>query len=785
MIDLLPAAVKLAAAGKPIFPLEPGGKRPLGRLAKHGCHDATTSLDTVRAWWLEAPEANIGMATGDPSGIVVVDLDGTEGLRAWEALLVGRDPVRTLTTETGRGGRHLFFKDPGDGAIRNTAGKLGKCIDTRGTGGYIVVPPSRTENPYRWLNRDPVAPMPAWLLEALEDQPEAEPATRQPDDRDWTYLQPYARKALDNEVESVASAPKGSRNHTLNQAAFNLGQFIAAGALDRHTVEVELGFAAGTAGLSAGEIRKTIISGINAGEKHPREVPEGSHSRSRPNSDITTKNDDEKPEIDAKDGDLARVAEAAWQALIQDNEPVRMVTFAGRPHRIECNDGQPIPMALTEDRMRYEAARSAQWYKLTGSDQNRSPAMPPMAVIKDLLASPAYPLPHLDAVVTSPVFDKHGTLLASPGYHDSGKVYVWLDEEFSMPEVPSRPDRLDLERARELIEVELVSDFPFTGDAERAHAIAVLLLPFARGLIDGPSPMHLLEKPSPGTGATLLAEALTFPALGAWIAPMTEGRDEDEWRKRITASLARSPRVILIDNVARRLEAASLAAVLTVNTWEDRILGRSEVGRYAVRCCWIATGNNPVLSDEIARRTVRIRLDARQDQPWLREGFQHPDLRAWVSDHRGDLCWAACTMIRAWVAEGRPAPADLPVFGMFEDWSRVIGGILQCAGIPGFLGNLAEFYETTDQEGAAIRAFLHQWWDSRGVEIATTTDLLPLAENVDGMPVTSSTDRGRKTQLGRLLGKQRDRRYVLSDSLTVKIDKHGTRHRAGYRLIQC
>ena len=79
-------------------------------------------------------------------------------------------------------------------------------------------------------------------------------------------------------------------------------------------------------------------------------------------------------------------------------------------------------------------------------------------------------------------------------------------------------------------------------------------------LIDGPTPLHLIEKPSPGTGAGLLADMLTYPFLGRPVSVMAEGRDEDEWRKRITAKLITAGTFILIDNVGNRLDSSALSA---------------------------------------------------------------------------------------------------------------------------------------------------------------------------------------------------------------------------------
>jgi putative DNA primase/helicase len=163
--------------------------------------------------------------------------------------------------------------------------------------------------------------------------------------------------------------------------------------------------------------------------------------------------------------------------------------------------------------------------------------------------------------------------------------------------------------------------------ASKAHALAAMLLPFVRDLIVGPTPLHLLEAPTPGTGKGLLADVICIPATGRGATVMAEGQNDEEWRKRITASLIKGPVFILLDNLRRRLTSGSLAAALTSVTWEDRRLGVSEIITAPNRAVWLATGNNVALSDEIARRTVLIRLDAKIDMPWKRTVFRHSDLK--------------------------------------------------------------------------------------------------------------------------------------------------------------
>jgi KaiC/GvpD/RAD55 family RecA-like ATPase len=101
------------------------------------------------------------------------------------------------------------------------------------------------------------------------DKPEPVPPPAQPGRRPTDF---YAARALDLEVENVETAAEGTRNHTLNIAAFNLGQFVAVGVLDEREVAGQLEAAALRAGLGQTETRNTIASGLKAGAEHPRVV---------------------------------------------------------------------------------------------------------------------------------------------------------------------------------------------------------------------------------------------------------------------------------------------------------------------------------------------------------------------------------------------------------------------------------------------------------------------------------------------------------------------------------
>jgi len=478
------------------------------------------------------------------------------------------------------------------------------------------------------------------------------------------------------------------------------------------------------------------------------------------------------PVIYASDQVLPEVTRQSWAALSRRNDPPRLFRHGGVPVRLERDEADaPVLRELSIDRLRHELARAANW-RARKKDHDKwieVPAKPPVDVVRDVLATPEPPLPVLARIVEGPILGADGTLHMGAGYHPSARVYHAPAKGFLVPDVPHDPTPEDVRAAVDVI-LDPICDFPFVDAADRAHAVALLLLPFVHDLIDGPTPNHLIEAPTPGCGKGLLAEVLLIPAVGKHPGVVAWTSDDDELRKRITAQLCEGRTAILFDNVTRCLESGVLAAALTAVIWEDRVLGRSEIVRVPVRCAWVTTGNNPTMSTEIARRSVRIRLDPRMDRPWLRSDsdFKHPDLRLWAHEHRGRLIWAALTLARAWLAAGKPHPKQRPL-GSYEKWTAVVGGMLEHAGIPGFLANLNEFYELADHEGATWRNFVDAWWDRFREDEVGTSELFPLALEMDGFDLGKGSEQSQRTAFGKQLGKQRDR--VIGDHRVVLAGK--------------
>ena len=259
MVRMMSAALAFAEHGWAVFPLKVGEKVPA---TKHGVKDATTEKSQIVAWWSKA-EWNIGVACGEPSGIFVLDVDGEEGMNSLVGL--GHGFPTTLAQTTPSGGVHFVFRHAA--GLGNSAGKIGPKLDTRGDGGYIVVAPSQVAGkPYRWMGKNPVQPIPGWLLTLLR------PPKRTPKPVRKADMGGYAGKVATIELNRVETAPEGTRNDTLNRAAFALGTLVGAGLLGVEDVRARLVDAALTCGLPEHEARTTVDRALEDGQKHPRQV---------------------------------------------------------------------------------------------------------------------------------------------------------------------------------------------------------------------------------------------------------------------------------------------------------------------------------------------------------------------------------------------------------------------------------------------------------------------------------------------------------------------------------
>lgn len=161
------------------IPIPVKGKKPV--LPRWQTTTAQTALRKVEHAVEQGLADNIGILTGAPSGVVVVDIDVSRGgLEFWNTLLQEHDLPETFTVKTPSGGRHVYFDyDDRTSILRNATAAIKKAgIDFKTSGGQVVFPGSQNHETgvsydiIGGYNEDTdevsIAAMPDWLFQLLQ-----------------------------------------------------------------------------------------------------------------------------------------------------------------------------------------------------------------------------------------------------------------------------------------------------------------------------------------------------------------------------------------------------------------------------------------------------------------------------------------------------------------------------------------------------------------------------------------------------------------------------------------
>lgn len=315
------AALDYARRGMAVIPCSPVNKRPLlpkidGEAKTGGLKRASTSEEVIDTWWKKWPKAMIGMPMGEKAGAFVVDLDlgdpvliagaaYLDRLREWMRSELGEElPPDVPIVETGSGGYHLWFAweaahpvgnrgnlikalaiEPAEGTKAADGGAAKAAhIDVRGEGGYVIVPPSvRADGRAYSFAQGAILELPACppkllaliakeqLSQATPAPGAARPQSKAPSLSADDAVRRYALAGLDAELQKVRQAVAGTRNETLNEAGFKIGQLVGAGVLSEMVAIVSLDdIASGWPDLQKSQ--DTIRRAIADGRAQPRDL---------------------------------------------------------------------------------------------------------------------------------------------------------------------------------------------------------------------------------------------------------------------------------------------------------------------------------------------------------------------------------------------------------------------------------------------------------------------------------------------------------------------------------
>ena len=740
----------------------------------------TQDINQIDQWLKRWPKMNVGIVTGYPSGVVVLDVDGPEGEESLRKLEAEHGPLPdTWEALTGGGGRHIFFKCPANVSELKNAVKFLPGLDIRADGGQVVAPGSLHSSGayYQWeLSSHPaeteLAEMPAWLFAVIRDYSQGGAGKRK--------KYPKEGPILDGQRNDYLAHFAGK----LRRIGCSEGVLLAA-LLAENEARCQ-------PPLPDDEVKGIAKSISRYPPGDPKSSPEEDFEEAL--SEVEGA-DRDLPVVSVSNRFLASLSGDALEALKKANEPPVIFNRSGglvEVIKIQERDKynqtttRPNIKPLNESALRGHLARSAHYVKAVkkgGKVHQYLPTFPPLEVARDILSLGEWDgLPLLRGVVQAPTMRWDGSLHSAPGYDPVTGLYYVPEPGFKLPHIADRPGTGEIQAALDTIK-DIIIDFPFAEEASQANTLAAIITLVVRNLINGNVPLLLIDKPSQGTGASLLADVIALLGTGetAHMTTAPEGRGkEEEMRKRITSILSEGRLLAVIDNVEGIFQSPTLCSLLTSKNWTDRLLGYSRTVTLQSRTVWIATGNNLKLAGDLPRRCYKIRLDAKHARPWQRDpsGFKHPRLLEYVKDNRGDLLAAVFTLARAWIQAGRPTPRDAPIMGSFEEWREVVGGILEHAGVKGFLENVDELYEKSEMN-EGIEGFLEACygiWGTQGKtarEIRTAIDFNP--ELADALPLwLDITDKGFTRKLGNLFSRHEGKHFTNG----LKLEKAGTRQGA-------
>jgi len=371
-----------------------------------------------------------------------------------------------------------------------------------------------------------------------------------------------------------------------------------------------------------------------------------------------------KPTIRVMAGEIHRVADAAERELAQGGGHYQrgglIVTVATDPGTHETRVQEVSQLALVR-----ALAGAATWERFDARIGDWVRIDPPARHAGVLFDSSSYPhLPVLNGLARQPYLRPDGTLMTSAGYDPATGMFGVFDaREFSVPVNPTREQAL---AALSLLK-ELLAEFSFSGESDLAAALAAMLTAAIRPSLPL-APMFHARAHMVGSGKSYLCELFTAFATPQRGTPTTFPADDEECRKMMLAELLRAPAVVEFDNLTGDLVAhKSLCTVLTSEYMTGRILGVSKTATVSTRTLFLSSGNNVGPVQDMTRRCLSIRLDPGCEIPAART-FRRPDLVREVLRERGRFVSATLTIVRAWIAAGRPMTSCKALAG-YGDWS--------------------------------------------------------------------------------------------------------------------
>lgn len=327
----------------------------------------------------------------------------------------------------------------------------------------------------------------------------------------------------------------------------------------------------------------------------------------------------------------------------------------------------------------------------------------------------AWRVPSFSGITLCPTLRPNGSLLSTPGFDRQTGIFVAGNLNIDIPENPTRDDAL---AALAVLRTPL-EEFPFASLEDEAVILSGIISAVIRKAMPG-APIIGIKSHTPGSGKGLLARVISITATGFSPTIIHQSLQDGEFDKRFAATAMAGDPVVSIDNCEHPVGGESLCTAITEGMFAPRKLGESLNIPCRTRNTYIATGNNLVFSGDMDRRVICCVIDAGMERPEERE-FKR-DLVEWMGAHRRDMIQAALTIVKAYLAAGKPSTGLKPV-GSFERWCAWVRDPLVWLGA----GNAWETNKRirgADPVMQHLRSFMTLWSQLFGEKKLTTSQIV-------------------------------------------------------------
>lgn len=367
-----------------------------------------------------------------------------------------------------------------------------------------------------------------------------------------------------------------------------------------------------------------------------------------------------KPKIRMVNGAIGRVVRSAEKVLAMSGDFYQsggMILAV----RKDARSGGISTEVVNEQALTTILSDAAIWERLDGRSKGWVLSDPSQRVVQMLMKGGVYQhLPVLNGIARQPFFREEDLVLVTePGYDPVSGIYAdFVPTDYDFPE-PTREAAL---KAKQELN-HLLREFEFATDADRSAALSAMLTATVRPTLPL-APAYNITASAPGSGKSYLAKTIVPFATPADALTTGYPTTAEEASKAMLASLLQAPPVIIFDDMQTDWKPfAAINRALTAETITERILGVSRTASVSTRTLIMGSGNNVGPVGDMTRRVVTIRLYARTENPAMRSFSDRPvDV---LKAGRGRFVSHALTIMRAWIAAGRPK-ADVPDIASYD-----------------------------------------------------------------------------------------------------------------------